>query len=120
MRRCSTTARRCRRGSGSSIRTSRCGSPGSSRRAVCAPQITRLGQGVDRDRKLHPDAIERGLATLREYRTVMDDLGVERVRATATSAARDASNRDEFFVPVASVIGVEPELLTGEAEARLE
>jgi exopolyphosphatase/guanosine-5'-triphosphate,3'-diphosphate pyrophosphatase len=69
---------------------------------------------------LHPDAIERTLAVLREYRGVIDDLGVERVRATATSASRDASNRDELFDPVERVLGVRPELLAGEAEARLE
>ena len=83
-------------------------------------RITRLGQGVDRERRLHPDAIERTLAVLREYRGVIDDLGVERVRATATSASRDASNRDELFDPVERVLGVRPELLAGEAEARLE
>jgi exopolyphosphatase/guanosine-5'-triphosphate,3'-diphosphate pyrophosphatase len=83
-------------------------------------RITRLGQGVDRDRVLHPDAIERTLAVLREYRGVMDDLGVERVRATATSASRDASNRDALFDPVERVLGARPELLAGEAEARLE
>ena len=83
-------------------------------------KITRLGQGVDRDRALHPDAIERTLAALREYRGVIDDLGVERVRATATSAARDASNRDELFDPVEKVLGARPELLEGVAEARLE
>jgi exopolyphosphatase/guanosine-5'-triphosphate,3'-diphosphate pyrophosphatase len=83
-------------------------------------RITRLGQGVDRERMLHPDAIERTLAVLREYRGVIDDLGVERVRATATSASRDASNRDELFDPVERVLGVRPELLAGEAEARLE
>src|SRR6185436_8666852 len=49
-------------------------------------RITRLGQGVDRERTLHPDAIARTLAVLREYRGVIDDLGGERVRATATSA----------------------------------
>jgi exopolyphosphatase / guanosine-5'-triphosphate,3'-diphosphate pyrophosphatase len=83
-------------------------------------RITRLGQGVDRERRLHPDAIERTLAVLREYRGVIDDLGVERVRATATSASRDASNRDELFDPVERVLGVRPELLAGESEARLE
>jgi exopolyphosphatase/guanosine-5'-triphosphate,3'-diphosphate pyrophosphatase len=83
-------------------------------------KITRLGQGVDRDRSLHPDAIERTLAALREYRGVMDDLGVERVRATATSAARDAANRDELFDPAEEVLGARPELLEGVAEARLE
>jgi exopolyphosphatase/guanosine-5'-triphosphate,3'-diphosphate pyrophosphatase len=83
-------------------------------------QITRLGQGVDRERRLHPDAIERTLATLRTYRAVMDDLGVELVRATATSASRDSSNRDEFFDPAEAVLGVRPELLAGDEEARLE
>ena len=48
-------------------------------------KITRLGQGVDRDRTLQPEAIERVLAALREYRTVLDDLGVELVHTTATS-----------------------------------
>jgi len=83
-------------------------------------KITRLGQGVDRDRTLHPDAIERSLAVLREYRGVIDELGVERVRATATSAARDASNRDELFDPAETILGARPELLAGEEEARLE
>ena len=41
-------------------------------------RITRLGQGVDRDRALHPDAIERTLVVLREYGAVISDLGVER------------------------------------------
>jgi exopolyphosphatase/guanosine-5'-triphosphate,3'-diphosphate pyrophosphatase len=83
-------------------------------------KITRLGQGVDRDRTLHPDAIERTLAALREYRTVIDELGAERVRATATSAARDATNRDDLFDAVEQVLGTRPELLAGEDEARLE
>ncbi len=82
-------------------------------------RITRLGKGVDAARALHPDAITRTVDALREYRAVLDELGVERVRATATSAARDAGNRDEFFGPAADVLGVEPELLGGEEEARL-
>jgi exopolyphosphatase / guanosine-5'-triphosphate,3'-diphosphate pyrophosphatase len=83
-------------------------------------RITRLGQGVDRDRRLRADAIERTLAVLREYRGAMDELGVERVRATATSAARDASNRDELFDPTEELLGVRPALLSGDEEARLE
>jgi exopolyphosphatase / guanosine-5'-triphosphate,3'-diphosphate pyrophosphatase len=83
-------------------------------------QITRLGQGVDRDRTLHPDAIKRTLTVLREYRGVIDELGAERVRATATSAARDAGNRDDLFDPVEQILGIRPELLAGEEEARLE
>jgi len=82
-------------------------------------RITRLGQGVDRTRTLAPDAIERTLTVLREYREVLDELGVTRVRATATSAARDSANRDEFFAAVQEQAGIEPELLTGEEEAAL-
>jgi exopolyphosphatase/guanosine-5'-triphosphate,3'-diphosphate pyrophosphatase len=81
--------------------------------------ITRLGQGVDATRALAPEAVERTLAVLREYRGAIDELGVGRVRATATSAARDATNRAAFFEPAASALGVVPELLSGEEEARL-
>ena len=81
--------------------------------------ITRLGQGVDASRRLAPEAIERTLAVLREYRTVISELGVERVRATATSAARDAVNRDDFFGAGREALGAELELLPGEEEAAL-
>lgn len=82
--------------------------------------ITRLGQGVNATRRLAPEAIERTLAALREYRQAIDATGgVERIRATATSAARDAENRDDFFAPAAEILGVEPELLSGSEEARL-
>jgi exopolyphosphatase/guanosine-5'-triphosphate,3'-diphosphate pyrophosphatase len=81
--------------------------------------ITRLGQGVDATRRLAPEAIERTLAVLREYRDVIADIGAERVRATATSAARDATNRDDFFGSAREVLNVEPELLPGEEEAAL-
>ncbi|MEP6625680.1 MAG: Ppx/GppA phosphatase family protein [Acidimicrobiia bacterium] len=81
--------------------------------------ITRLGQGVDELRTLHPDAIARTVAALREYRSVIDSVGgVDAIRATATSAARDASNRDAFFGPASDVLGVMPELLSGGEEAR--
>jgi exopolyphosphatase / guanosine-5'-triphosphate,3'-diphosphate pyrophosphatase len=82
-------------------------------------RITRLGQGVDATRRLHPEAVERTVEVLREYRGALDDLGVDRVRATATSAARDAANRDTFFGPATDALGVTPELLTGDEEARL-
>jgi exopolyphosphatase/guanosine-5'-triphosphate,3'-diphosphate pyrophosphatase len=83
-------------------------------------QITRLGQGVDDTRSLRPDAIERTLDTLRTYRGLIDELGATKVRATATSASRDATNRDDFFDPAEHVLGVRPELLSGDEEARLE
>jgi exopolyphosphatase/guanosine-5'-triphosphate,3'-diphosphate pyrophosphatase len=82
-------------------------------------RITRLGQGVDRTRALAAEAIERTVAVLREYRGVLDDFGVTTVRATATSAARDSSNRDDFFTAARDALGVTPELLSGEEEAEL-
>lgn len=81
--------------------------------------ITRLGQGLGAAGRLADEAVERTLATLRDYRAVLDTHGVERVRAAATSAARDAANRDEFFDAVEGVIGVRPELLSGDEEGRL-
>jgi exopolyphosphatase/guanosine-5'-triphosphate,3'-diphosphate pyrophosphatase len=82
-------------------------------------RITRLGQGVDATGELAPDAVDRTIEVLREYRQVMDEYGVERVRMTATSAARDAANRDVFFSRATEVVGTAPELLSGEDEARL-
>jgi exopolyphosphatase / guanosine-5'-triphosphate,3'-diphosphate pyrophosphatase len=82
-------------------------------------RITRLGQGVDRHRALAPEAIHRTISVLREYREVMDRFDVGRVRMTATSAARDAANRDEFFLAAEEVVGVRPELLDGNEEGRL-
>lgn len=81
--------------------------------------ITRLGQGVDRTRRLDPEAIVRTTEVLREYRQAMDAAGVDRVRMTATSAARDATNREDFFRSAEDVVGTRPELLGGEQEARL-
>ncbi|HSO95133.1 MAG TPA: Ppx/GppA phosphatase family protein [Acidimicrobiia bacterium] len=82
-------------------------------------QITRLGQGVDATRELAPDAIDRTVAVLREYHDAIETAGVTRIRATATSAARDATNRTEFFTAARDALGVEPELLTGDEEAGL-
>jgi exopolyphosphatase/guanosine-5'-triphosphate,3'-diphosphate pyrophosphatase len=82
-------------------------------------RITRLGQGVNATGRLDPSAIERTLTVLREFRAVIDKYGVTRIRMTATSAARDASNSDEFFIAARDVIGVDPELISGEEEGRL-
>jgi exopolyphosphatase/guanosine-5'-triphosphate,3'-diphosphate pyrophosphatase len=82
-------------------------------------RITRLGQGVDATGRLAGEAVDRTVAVLREYRAVMDRHGVDRVRMTATSAARDAANRDDFFAAATEAVGVTPELLGGEEEARL-
>jgi exopolyphosphatase/guanosine-5'-triphosphate,3'-diphosphate pyrophosphatase len=74
---------------------------------------------VEATRRLAPDAIERTVSVLREYREVMDSFGVTKLRMTATSAARDASNRDEFFDAAEAVVGARPELLPGDEEGRL-
>ncbi len=82
-------------------------------------RITRLGEGVDATGKLSGDAIDRCLSVLSEYREVMHGLRVVRSRLVATSAARDASNGDEFLRAAGETAGVKPELLDGTAEARL-
>ncbi len=84
-----------------------------------AMRITRLGEGVDATRRLRPEAMERTLAVLREYRAVMDDEGVVRTRLVATSAVRDAANGDDFLVPATALIGASAELLSGLEEGRL-
>lgn len=83
--------------------------------------ITRLGQAVDRTQLLAPAAVERTQAVLAEYREVMDAHGVPvgQVRMAATSAARDATNRDEWFDAAEGVVGARPELLSGALEADL-
>ncbi|MEJ7583820.1 MAG: Ppx/GppA phosphatase family protein [Acidimicrobiales bacterium] len=84
-------------------------------------RITRLGQGVDRTGALVPEAIDRTVTVLHQYREVMDRLGVGvgDVRMTATSAARDASNREAFFAAAEASVGSRPELLSGDDEARV-
>jgi exopolyphosphatase / guanosine-5'-triphosphate,3'-diphosphate pyrophosphatase len=86
-------------------------------------RITRLGRGVDATGALEPEAVDRTVEVLREYRQVMERHGVASdptaVRMTATSAARDAANREEFFAAAEAAIGVRPELITGTEEAAL-
>jgi exopolyphosphatase/guanosine-5'-triphosphate,3'-diphosphate pyrophosphatase len=82
-------------------------------------RITRLGEGVDATGSLSSEAIERCLAALRDYRSVMDRLGVVRGRLVATSAARDAANGEEFLAAATEVTGFTAELLAGTDEGRL-
>tara|TARA_B100000959_G_scaffold151113_1_gene158535 strand:- start:322 stop:1239 length:918 start_codon:yes stop_codon:yes gene_type:complete len=81
--------------------------------------ITRMGEGVDATGRLAPQAIDRVLAVLGRYREAMDAYGVASCRITATSAARDAANRDEFFDAAEAIVGFRPELLSGLDEGRL-
>ncbi len=82
-------------------------------------KIVRLGQGVDRTGELAPEALERTLAASREYARVVAELGATRVRFVATSATRDARNRDAFHDGVLAAVGVEPEVVSGDEEALL-
>jgi exopolyphosphatase / guanosine-5'-triphosphate,3'-diphosphate pyrophosphatase len=81
--------------------------------------ITRLGQDVGTTGRLADEAVERTLACLRDYRKVLDEHQVERTRVAATSASRDADNREEFFDEVENLIGTRPELLSGDEEGRM-
>jgi exopolyphosphatase / guanosine-5'-triphosphate,3'-diphosphate pyrophosphatase len=82
-------------------------------------EIVRLGQGVDQTGLLAPEALDRTIAVLRDYAGVIARSGARAVRMVATSATRDAGNAAEFVRLVEEVLGVVPEVLTGEEEARL-
>ncbi|HEX6497991.1 MAG TPA: Ppx/GppA phosphatase family protein [Micromonosporaceae bacterium] len=82
-------------------------------------EIVRLGQGVDRTGALSPEAIERTRVALAEYAAQIRDLGATRVRMVATSASRDARNADDFRAMVRATLGTDPEVVTGDEEARL-
>ncbi|WP_329457504.1 Ppx/GppA phosphatase family protein [Streptomyces sp. NBC_01497] len=82
-------------------------------------EIVRLGQGVDRTGRLAPEALERTFAACRAYAEVIAAHDVSRVRFVATSASRDASNRDDFVGGVLDILGVRPEVITGDEEAAL-
>lgn len=83
--------------------------------------IVRLGQDVDRTGRLAPEALERTFAACREYAAVIAEYGVspERTRFVATSASRDAENAAEFTKGVREILGVEPEVVSGDEEAQL-
>lgn len=81
-------------------------------------QVVRLGQDVDATGRLALEAIDRTLAATREYAEIIARLGTDRVRFCATSAARDASNAEEFAAAVEAIVGVRPEILSGAEEAQ--
>ncbi|MFI7704502.1 exopolyphosphatase [Nonomuraea sp. NPDC049480] len=82
-------------------------------------EIVRLGQGVDRTGRLAPDALERTFKAMRAYRELIDRHGAVATRVVATSATRDAANREEFATGVREIFGVEPEVVSGAEEAEL-
>ncbi|MGW7366157.1 Ppx/GppA phosphatase family protein [Streptomyces sp. NPDC054841] len=79
--------------------------------------IVRLGQGVDRTGRLAPEALERTFAACRDYAEIIKTHGAEKVRFVATSASRDAENREDFVRGVVGILGVEPEVISGDEEA---
>ena len=82
-------------------------------------RVVRLGEGVDRTGQLSAAALERLRVALVDYAATCADLGVERTRMVATSATRDASNRQDFVDLVVAALGVEPEVVAGSEEAAL-
>jgi exopolyphosphatase/guanosine-5'-triphosphate,3'-diphosphate pyrophosphatase len=82
-------------------------------------EIVRLGEGVDRTGMLAPAAIARTRQALIGYAAEIAELGVGRVRMCATSASRDASNAADFRAMVRGVLGIDPEVISGDEEARL-
>lgn len=82
-------------------------------------EVVRLGEGVDRTGRIAPEAMARTLDAARRYAATSRELGAERVRFVATSASRDAENRDEFVTGVRDAFGVEPEVVSGTEEAEL-
>ena len=82
-------------------------------------RVVRLGQGVDATGELAPEAIERTRVALTDYAVTCRDFGAESVRMVATSATRDARNRDVFVQMVRETLGVPPEVVSGDEEAAL-
>jgi len=82
-------------------------------------EVVRLGQGVDKNKAFDPEAIERTLKVTQEYADLIAAKGVERVRFCATSATRDATNRQLFIDGVRNILGIEPEVIPGTEEAAL-
>src|SRR5215203_2194980 len=84
-------------------------------------EIVRLGQGVDATGEFHPDALQRTFAAVDHYAELIKkaNVPVEKVHFVATSATRDAKNRDSFFAGIKQRLGVLPDVISGETEARL-
>ncbi|MGH3771755.1 MAG: exopolyphosphatase [Pseudonocardiaceae bacterium] len=82
-------------------------------------RIVRLGQDVDATGRLAPEAVERTRVALADYTAITRRAGARRVRMVATSAIRDATNREDFFTMVRRTLGTDAEMITGDEEARL-
>jgi|TARA_B100001094_G_scaffold65110_1_gene61168 exopolyphosphatase/guanosine-5'-triphosphate,3'-diphosphate pyrophosphatase len=81
-------------------------------------QITRLGEGIDLSKELRKGAIDRVLVTLIDYAEKISKYGTSKVKFVATSAVRDANNKDIFLQAAEEITGIKPEILDGNDEAR--
>lgn len=81
-------------------------------------EVTGLGRGVDSSGVLSEPRVIETLAVFERFSRIMGDSGVERRIAIATSASRDAANRNEFFDRAETALGVRPTLISGDEEAR--
>lgn len=81
--------------------------------------VVRLGQGVDATGRFADEAIARTFAACDAYAAVCRELDVDRIRFVATSATRDAANRDVFMDGVHERFGVRPDVISGDEEASL-
>ena len=82
-------------------------------------EIVRLGQGVDKTGQFEPEAVARTLKATEKFADVIRQKGVEKIRFCATSATRDATNRNIFIDGVKEILGIEPEVIPGTEEAAL-
>ena len=84
-------------------------------------EIVRLGQGVDATGEFHPEALRRTFAATESYAKIIQDAGVpaDKIRFVATSASRDARNRDDYFEGIHRRLGVLPDVINGDTEAGL-
>ena len=82
-------------------------------------EIVRLGQGVDENKAFHPDAINRTLSAVKSFKEIIDENKVDKIRFCATSATRDAMNRNLFIDGVRDILNVQVEVIPGEEEAAL-
>jgi len=81
-------------------------------------RILRLGEGVDQSKRLRHEAADRVIQCLKEWRATIESYRVDAQVVVATSAVRDAANRQEFLNRVRSEAGFEVEILSGDEEAR--
>ncbi|WP_043469911.1 Ppx/GppA phosphatase family protein [Arthrobacter sp. Rue61a] len=103
----------------SSVEASEKDGPGPLTDIVREMRVVRLGQGVDATGELAPEALERTFAATRDYAALIKEHGAGRVRFAATSATRDASNRQVFVDGIRELLGVQPEVISGDEEAAL-